>query len=163
MTKVLVTYATKTGSVTDIAERIGETLRGAGMEVDVKPVGDKPDPSAYDACVAGSGVRAGSWHQPAKHWVKANAEALKSKPTAFFSVGLSAADGKQDEMRAYTEPLTAETGVQPVDVGTLAGWFVAERFGFAERTIMKMMKAPEGDRRDMAAVAAWAQSIAPKL
>lgn len=163
MRKVLVTYATKSGSVTEIAERIGKTL-GADAQVDVRPVGDHPDASAYDAVVVGSGIRAGNWHAPAKRWVSSNAGTLKAKPVAFFSVGLSMTEpDKADEMRAYTDPLAAETGVKPVDVGTFAGWFVPAEFGFAERTIMKMMKAPEGDHRDMAAVEAWAKSVAPKL
>ena len=127
-------------------------------------MGEAPDPSAYDAVVVGSGVRVGSWHEPAKEWVTANAEALKGKPVAFFTVGLTITEaGKADEVRAYTDPLIAETGVQPVDVGLFAGWFVPERFGFAERTIMKAMKAPEGDHRDMDAVDEWARAIAPKL
>jgi menaquinone-dependent protoporphyrinogen oxidase len=164
MRKILVMYATKSGSVCGIAEKIGETLNAAGAEVDVKPVGDAPDVSAYDAVVVGSGVRAGNWHQAAKDWIAANAEALKDKPTAFFTVGLTIMDpAKTDEVRAYTDPLIAETGVKPVDVGLFSGWFVPEKFGFAERTIMGLMKAPKGDHRDMKAVASWAGGVAPKL
>jgi menaquinone-dependent protoporphyrinogen oxidase len=165
MRKVLVTYATKSGSVSGIAERIGETLAVSGAEVDVKPVGDKPDVAAYDAVLVGSGVRMGSWHEAAKQWVAGNAAALKSKPVAFFTVGMTLATepGKTAEVRAYTDPLIAETGVGPLDVGTFAGWFEPKAFSFMERTIMGAMKAPKGDHRDMQAVAAWAQSVAPKL
>lgn len=163
MRKVLVAYETKTGSVTEIARTVADNL-GEDCTADVRPIGDKPDASAYDAVIVGSGVRAGNWHGAAKEWVKANAEALKSRPVAFFTVGLSMTDpSKRDEAVAYTDPLIAETGVKPVDVAPFAGWFEPDRFGFLERTIMKAMKAPAGDHRDMKAVAEWARSVAPRL
>lgn len=164
MRKALVTYATKSGSVSGIAERIAETLASAGVHVDVKPVGGAPDPSAYDSVVVGSGVRMGSWHQPAKDWVKAHAEVLKGKPVAFFTVGLIIVDAsKTPEVHAFTDQLIAESGVSPLDVGLFAGWGIRKRFGFLERTIMNAMKAPDDDRRDMDAVAAWTSAIVPKL
>ena len=164
MRKVLVTYATKSGSAVEIAERIGKQLADAGAHVDVKPANDAPDAAAYDAIVVGSGVRVGNWHAPAKAWVTANAAALKSMPVAFFTVGMTITDpAKADEVRAYTDPLIKESGVQPVDVGLFAGWFVPKKFSFLERTIMKAMKTPEGDHRDFAAVEAWAARNAKPL
>jgi len=164
MRKVLVTYATKSGSVTDIAERIGAKLAEAGAHVDVKPVQDAPDAAGYDAVILGSGVRVGNWHGAAKSWLTSSANALRSKPVAFFTVGLTITDAsKADEVRAYTDPLIKETGVQPTDVGLFAGWFVPKKFSLLERTIMKAMKAPEGDHRDFAAVDAWAAKTAQPL
>jgi menaquinone-dependent protoporphyrinogen oxidase len=163
MRKVLVAYQTKSGSVTDIAKTIALNL-GEGVTADVKPLADGPDPAGYDAVIVGSGVRAGNWHGTAKEWVKGHAEVLKGKPVAFFSVGMSMTDpSKSAEVIAYTDPLIAETGVKPVDVGPFAGWFEPKRFSFLERTIMKAMKAPEGDHRDLQAVATWASAVAPKL
>lgn len=164
MSRILVTYATKSGSVEGIADRIAEELRAEGNAVDVVRADDGPDPGCYDAVVVGSGVRAGSWHEPAKKWVTANAERLKTMPVAFFTVGLTITDpAKAEEVAGYTDALKAETGVQPVDTALLAGWFVPERFGFAERMIMKAMKAPAGDHRDMDAVGEWTKGVAPKL
>lgn len=165
MSKVLVVYGTKTGCTSGIAERIAETLSAKGATVNVKPAADKPDPSAYDAVVVGSGIRASNWHGPVKEWVAANADALKARPTAFFTACLTMATNpeKADEVRAYTDPLISETGVTPVDLGLFAGMNVPKKFSLPERLIMKMMKAPEGDFRDYAAVAAWAENAAPKL
>ena len=161
MSRVLVAYATKSGSATEIAQRIGAKLAEAGATVDVKPAGDAPDPSAYDAVVVGSGVRVGSWHAPAKEWMTANAETLKAMPVAFFTVGLTITEeGKEDEVRAYTDPLVESTGVKPVALGLFAGWFEPKKFGFMERTIMKAMKAPAGDHRDFPAIEAWAADVA---
>lgn len=163
--KVLVVYGTKTGCTAGVAERIGETLVRSGTTVDVRPVSDKPDPSVYDAVVVGSGVRMGQWHKAVSEWVGTSAAALKERPVAFFTACLTLAQEpeKTDEVRAYTDPLIGSSGVKPVDIGLFAGWYEPKRFSFLERTILKAMKAPEGDFRDMDAIAAWADGAAGKL
>lgn len=163
--KALVVYGTKSGCTTGIAERIGATLAERGMTVDVRPVEKAGDPSAYDAVVVGSGIRVGSWHAPVKEWVAANADALKGFPVAFYTCCLTLATDpeKSEEVRAYTDALVTETGVTPVDVGLFAGWNEPKAFSLIERTVMKVMKAPQGDFRDFEAVAAWAEDVAPRL
>lgn len=165
MSTALVVYGTKTGCTAGIAEQIGMVLTESGVTVDVVSVEEKPDPTAYDAVVVGSGVRAGSWHGAVKAWVTTNAETLKARPTAFFTVCLTMAaePEKADDVRAYTDPLIEATGVKPLDIGLFAGMNELKRFSLPERLIMKAMKAPQGDFRDMAAVAEWARSVAGKL
>ena len=114
--------------------------------------------------IVGSGVRAGQWHGSAKRWVEGNADVLKTKQVAFFTCGMMMTqEGKEAEVRAFTDPLIAATGITPVDIGLFAGWFEPKRFGFAERSILKMMKTPEGDFRDFDAIDAWAASVTPEL
>ncbi len=165
MDSVLVVYGTGSGCTTGVAERIGTALAQQGARVDVVAAKDKPDPAGYDGVIVGSGVRAGSWHAPVKEWVATNAGALKAVPVAFFTVCLTLATDpeKTAEVRAYTDQLIADTGVQPVDVGTFAGWNEGTGFNFLERTILGAMKAPKGDFRDWAAIDEWAGSIAPQL
>ncbi len=163
--KVLVCYFSGTGCTEDVAERIGETIACEGMQVDVRPMNSVRDLAAYDAIVAGSGIRAGAWAPASKRWLARNAQALRSKPLAMFSVGIALAHGpeKADEMAGYTAPLIAKTGLRPVDIGVFAGWFVLDKFTYIERKIMNLAKAPEGDHRDWAAIEGWARSVAPKL
>jgi len=165
MSKVLVVYGTGTGCTTGVAEQIGKSLSDRGVTVDVVGAKEAPAPTGYDAVFVGSGVRAGNWHGPVKEWVAANAAVLKEVPVAFFTACLTMATepGKSDEVRAYTDELIRTTGVKPVDVGLFAGWNEPKRFSFVERTILKMMKAPEGDFRDFPAVEAWTREVAPQL
>ncbi len=165
MNKVLVVYGTKTGCTKGIAEKVGEVLSAAGVSVDVVAAGEKPDPATYDAIVVGSGVRASNWHGAVKSWVASNADALKMKPVAFFTACLTMASesDKADVVRAYTDPLIAETGVTPIDIGLFAGMNQPKTFSLPERLIMKAMKAPEGDFRDFEAVGVWAEALAQKL
>ena len=130
----------------------------------MKPAADKPDASSYDAVVVGSGVRAGTWHAPVREWVKANAATLKTKPLAMFTVGLMITDeAKRDEVAAYNKAVIEENSLTPIDTGLFAGWNEPKAFSFPERMIMKVMKAPQGDFRDMAAISAWTESVAPQL
>ena len=165
MDKVLVVYGTGTGCTEGIAERIGKAVADRGMTAEVVPAAQAPAPAGYAAVFVGSGVRAGNWHAPAKEWVRANAVALAGTKVAFYSVGLTLATdpSKTAEVRAYTDPLIAETGVNPIDVGTFAGMNDAARFSFLERTIMSLMKSPQGDFRDWAAIDAWTAKTADSM
>lgn len=162
---LLVCYASGTGCTKGVAERIGEVLARTGVRVDVAPMKSNPDPTGYDAVVAGSGTRAGSWHPVAKKWLTRRASALEAKPLALFTVGIAMAHGpeKAGETLGVTEPLLAKTGLKPKDIGAFAGWFDRTRFSFLEQKIMEMAKAPEGDFRDWDAIESWAESLAPKL
>jgi menaquinone-dependent protoporphyrinogen oxidase len=165
MSKVLVVYGTGSGCTAGVAERIGKHLAEKGATVEVVSAKEKPDAGSFDAVVVGSGIRAGNWHAPVKQWVTAEAAALKGMPVAFYTVCLTMAQdpSKAEEVRAYTDPLIAETGVDPVDVGLFAGWNTGTGFNFLERTILNAMKAPKGDFRDWTAIDAWADSVAPRL
>ncbi len=165
MSRVLVVYGTKTGCTAGVAEQIGATFAEAGAIVDVVPVADASSPDGYDAVVVGSGVRVAQWHAPVKEWVTANAAMLKGMPIAFFTACLTMASEpeKADEVRAYTDPIVEETGVQPVDIGLFAGMNEPKTFSLPERLILKVMKAPEGDFRDYEAVVEWTRGVAGKL
>lgn len=165
MSKALVVYGTGTGCTAEIAERMGVTLTESGANVEVYSADGAPRVDGYEVVLVGSGVRAGSWHKSAKEWVVENADALKTAKVAFFSVGLTLATApwKTDEVRAYTDKLIAETGVEPFDIGMFAGCNKPKQFKLAERTIMALMKAPEGDFRDWDAIDAWTREVAERV
>lgn len=165
MSRVLVVYGTGTGCTLGVAEKIGKALETLGADADVVAVAQTSAVAGYAAVFVGSGVRAGKWHGPVQEWVKTNATALNAVPVAFFTacLTLAASPEKMDEVRAYTDPLIRETGVTPVDIGLFAGWNEPKRFGFIERSILKMMKAPEGDFRDWDAIGAWTVETARRM
>ena len=81
------------GQTGRIAERIGAELRGAGHLVEVRAARDAqplPDLGAFDALVIGASVHYG--HHPAcfGRALRKQLAALSSRPSAFFSVSLSA-------------------------------------------------------------------------
>jgi menaquinone-dependent protoporphyrinogen oxidase len=70
--RVLVAYATKYGATAEIAERIGQVLRQAGLDVDVLPVDRVDDLPSYKAVVLGSAVYIGAWRGAAARFLEAN-------------------------------------------------------------------------------------------
>ncbi len=165
MSKVMVVYSTKSGCTTGVAQRIGECLANEGATVDVVSAKEAGSPSDYDAVVVGSGVRMSQWHAPARAWVTQHSEELASMPVAFYTVNLTMATEPEraDEVRSWTDPLIEATGVEPLDVGLFAGWNEPKDFPFLERTILKAMKAPQGDFRDWETIDSWASVVSTKL
>ena len=87
--QVLVAYATKYGATAEIAEKIGQALRGAGLSADVLPADRVSDLTPYQAVVLGSAVYIGQWRKEAVKFLKANETVLAEKPVWLFSSGPS--------------------------------------------------------------------------
>ncbi len=167
MASVLVAYASRLGATREIARRIGEVLRAAGHEVAVQSVDDPVDVTAYDAVVVGSGVFGGHWHRPAIDFVHVQRRDLASRPTWLFSsgpIGSIARDhAPQDpadvaEMTSLIKPRGHRVFFGALDRSAIEG----SDLGRFERVIAKRF-VPEGDWRDWAAIAAWAEAIATEL
>lgn len=82
--KILVTYATCTGSTVGVAEAIGQTLAECGSAVDVLPMGEVKNLAQYDAVVAGSAIQGKQWLPEAQQFVEKNRVELARKPFATF-------------------------------------------------------------------------------
>ena len=165
--QVLVTFATKSGSATQIAEWIGEEISAAGHQVTVANVTQHPDPKAYDLVVAGSGVRAAGWEPEALNWLQTHQDVLQTKKIALFNVGLMVlGDPKDPEkpvnwelINKYNNQVAEKFSLQPIASAAFPGWFIPEKFKFLERNILKMMKSPKGDFRDENQVRKWAAEL----
>ncbi|MBM3127947.1 MAG: hypothetical protein FJ009_04840 [Chloroflexi bacterium] len=68
--KILVTYASRTGSTAEIAQAIGKTLAEGGAQVDVRAMQDVHDLAPYRAAVAGSAVRKSKWLPEAARFIE---------------------------------------------------------------------------------------------
>lgn len=166
MDKVLVAYATKYGATAEIAERIGQVLRQAGLDAEVLPAERVGDVQAYRAVVLGSAVYIGQWRKQAAAFLKANEQALAGRPVWLFSSGPT---GEGDPV-TLTQGWRLPAGLQPVadrikprDIAIFHGSANAQKMNFIEKWLLKNVKAPAGDFRDWDAIAAWAASIAAAL
>jgi hypothetical protein len=79
---VLVAYASRFGSTSDIAECIAEKLRQQGTPADARPVEAAVDLDGYDAFVVGSAVFAGHWMEEATEFVRRHRAVLVAKAVA---------------------------------------------------------------------------------
>src|SRR5512141_972221 len=99
--KILVTYTSRTGWTVGVAEAIGRTLAERGVRVDVIPMRDVKDLSAYDAVVAGSGINGAAWRPEAVKWVRDHQAELKRKPFAAFLVCMTLAMKNGEQYRSH--------------------------------------------------------------
>jgi len=159
--RILVTYATKAGSTADIAARMGEMLSARGLAVDVRPVGQVKDLSAYAAVVAGSAIRMGNPLPEMVNFVKTNQATLSAIPFSAFVVCLTIKDDTEENRKtvaAFLEPI--RTLVKPASEAVFAGVLDPSRLGLLDKLIINMMKAPAGDYRQWDRIGAFAQAIA---
>ena len=159
--RVLVSAASRHGSTTEIATRIGDVLAAhAGLAVVVCAPQDVEDIAGHDAYVLGSAIYMDHWLQAARDLVQ-RCDGWPDHPVWLFSSGPVGDPPKPDQ--------------QPVDVGSVvrvtrarehrmfAGVLDRHRLGFGERAVVAALHATYGDFRDWAAIEAWARDIAAEL
>jgi len=166
---ILVAYASKHGATGGIAERIAETLRAAGCEVEVKPVQTAGDLTSYDAFIIGSAVFMFHWMKAASKFVRRNRAILASRPVWLFSsgpVGTETTDDEGRDLRSVSGPRELPELTQALNPHDHHVFFGAIdrsnlRTGLIERMSAKWF--PEGDFRDRQEIDAWAAAIADEL
>ena len=164
--QVLVTYATKYGATAEIAEKIGEVLRQAGLRTDVQPVERAGDVSRYDAVVLGSAVYIGRWRKEAAKFLKANEQALTGKAVWLFSSGPTGEGDPVELVQGWRFPGSLQPiadRIGPRDIAIFHGATDVNKLNFLEKWMLKNVQAPVGDYRNWEAIAAWATAIANEL
>jgi menaquinone-dependent protoporphyrinogen oxidase len=168
--KILVTYASRTGSTAGVAEAIGKTLAEQGLQVDVLPMSQVKDLSPYRAVVAGSAIRGARWLPEAMQFVQTHPAELASKPFAAFLVCMTLAMVSAEEYRSHVSSMLQPVRalVTPVSEGLFAGILdigkvpsLSAKIKFRLSVMMRVWT--EGDHRDWDAIHAWAKELGPRL
>lgn len=159
--RVLVSGGSKHGATLEIARAIGDELARFGHETTVALPEDVAGLSGMEAAVIGSGVYAGHWLPAAREFVERNATELAGMPVWLFSSGPVGDPPKPEEEPVDVVGLAAM--VKAADHRVFSGRIDPGKLGFAERAIVKALRAPVGDFRDWDAITAWAGEIAGSL
>jgi menaquinone-dependent protoporphyrinogen oxidase len=168
--KILVTYASRSGTTADIAAAVAKTLVSGGLDVDIFAMQSVKDLSPYRAVVAGSAIQKSKWLPEAFRFIQTHRAVLLEKPLALFTVCITLAMKNGQNYRPtvveWVQPV--RTMVKPVSEGYFAGMLDFNKLPVNLDTILFHISValgifPRGDRRDWNAIHAWAQEITPLL
>ena len=168
--KILVTYASRTGSTAEVAQAISRTLAESGVQVDVILMQDVKDLSLYRAVIVGSAIRKSKWLPEAVQFVRAHQDTLRHKSFAMFTVCITLARSNNEQYRSavsgWVAPIRAL--VKPLSEGLFAGRLDFSKLPLTWDTLMLRATVaagifPRGDHRDWNAIRIWAESLKPVL
>ena len=159
--RILVTVASRHGATRELGSEVADVLRAAGHTVDETEPDDVESVSAYDAVVLGSAVYVGRLAASLRELVDRQAGQLTAKRVWLFWSGPVG-----DPLIPHTDPddvgtVARRTGSHPPQV--FAGRLERSGLGLAERALVAMIDAEQGDFRDLPAVRAWAGTIVDEL
>lgn len=151
MHKIALIYGSTEGHTRTVAEHISAILsQDANASVDVfhgKEMSPTVDLEAYDAIMIGASIHV-SKHQPyIIDLVKRHADLLRDKPTAFFSVSLSAAEDQLESKQIaqkFVDDFVEETGWHPDLISLFPGALAYTTYGFLKRLFMRHLTKKKG-------------------
>jgi menaquinone-dependent protoporphyrinogen oxidase len=164
--QILVAYASKHGATAEIAQKIGEVLRGQGLTVDVLPADKVKSLDPYTAVILGSAVYAGKWQGAAAKFLENNEQALAARDVWIFSSGPTGEGDPVELMEGWVLPNDLKevaARIQPHEITAFHGAIDLDDLNFLEKTAIKAVKAPTGDFRDWQAISDWAKGVAQQL
>jgi menaquinone-dependent protoporphyrinogen oxidase len=155
--RILVAYASGSGSTREVAEAIAAEIEGEGLNCVVQHVSKANNVALYSGVVIGSSIRIGRWLPEAVACLERIKTELTNKPVAYFTTCLTMIDDTAENRQTvlnYMAPLLKMTpDVHPIGLGLFAGSLDPSR-----RAIM-VGDGPQGDYRDWDAIRAWAKKI----
>ena len=163
--KILVGFATRSGSTQEVAETVAASFRDGGQEVDLQPMRNVRSLNGYGSVVLGAPLYMFHWHKDALAFLPRHREALKKLSVAVFALG-PFHDEEQEwhDIRAQLDKELAKfPWFAPVARQVFGGKFDPEKLRFPLNLLPAMKKIPASDIRDWTAIRKWATDLATKL
>ena len=158
MGTVPVFYATTDGHTRRIAEQIASTLRQQGFESEARGLSKDMPPVDWlnvRGVVLGASIHRSQHQQVALDFATREAGHLSIRPSAFFSVSLSAGSrnpAEVDAARGLANAFVRAARWQPRHIACFAGKLAYTNYGFFTRQVMRFIAwregAPTDARRD---------------
>lgn len=141
MPRTLILYSTVEGQTERIAERMAQVLRGQGLAAETRRAGANGldlDPASYDGVIVGASIHYGRHPAYMRALIRGNREALAARPSAFFSVSLSAGGpgAKPAAAKRYLDKFLRQVKWRPEQAETIAGALQYSKYGPFKRLLM---------------------------
>lgn len=159
--RILMTAASRHEATNEVAKVIAATIERAGIEVVTQRPEEVGHLGGYDAVVLGSAVYAGHWLRSAKELVERTSSGLRTMPVWLFSTGPVGDPLKPDNPPADVAPMIELSGAR--EHRLFGGRLDRRQLGFAEKAMVRMVGAADGDHRPWGEIEAWAEEIASTL
>lgn len=141
MTKILIAYASKTGTTEEIAVKIGNILKEKGNLVDVKRVNEVKEITDYEVVILGTGIRIGKVFSESVNFLKKFKIELENKKIYYFIVCLTICEDKPENRKTtlgYLNQLSQI--VKPVNFEFFPGRFYYSNISPLFRPVLKKSK-----------------------
>jgi len=162
---ILVCFATRTGTTQAAAGVVAEALRGHGFEVELLPAREVRALERYNAVVLGAPLFMFHWHNDALQFLSRHQKSLAGRPVALFALGPVQSPTNEQEWKESREQFQKELAkfpwLAPAAVEVFGGKYDPASLRFPLKLFAGA--APASDIQDLAAVRAWAVSLAARL
>ena len=189
MNKILVTYATNSGSTAEVAKSIMQEMQKSGAQVELLPIGEVRELADYSAVVLGGPMILG-WHRSARRFLHTHKKALAKMPLAVFVTCMSLTKTGETSLQGvpvsvdkalpkppqkagrlslkeryslisnYLRPILQACPGKPVSVGIFGGQLnFSHMQWWAMIFAILILQAHAGDHRNWPFINAWAGSL----
>jgi menaquinone-dependent protoporphyrinogen oxidase len=143
MATILILYSTTDGHTLKICERLQHVIEQQGHRVTLVSIGEADQTSlqAFDTIVIGASIRYGRHGKAVTDFIKRNTPLLDSKANAFFSVNIVARkpDRNQPDTNPYLRKFLRQIAWRPQALAVFAGKLDYPRYGFFDRTMIRLI------------------------
>jgi menaquinone-dependent protoporphyrinogen oxidase len=140
MNKILVTYATNSGSTAEVAKAIMEEIQKSGAQVELLPIAEVREPETYSAVVLGAPMIMG-WQRGALQFLHKNKKALTGMPLATFVTCMSLTKSGETTFQGVPVSLDENLPKPPLNASRLT---FKERYSLASNYLRPILRACPG-------------------
>jgi menaquinone-dependent protoporphyrinogen oxidase len=189
MNKILVTFASNSGSTAEVARAVMEEIQKSGVPVELLPIAEVRELATYSAVVLGGPMIMG-WHREAMQFLHKNKKAWSAMPLAVFVTCMSLTKTGETNIQGvpvcldealpkpaqnashltfkerysqssnYIRPILRACPRKPVSVGLFGGQLnFSHMQWWAMIFVVLILQAQAGDRRNWPAIRTWAGSL----
>ena len=160
--KILIAYATMSGSTQEIAEFVANEFNHLGQSVELRPCREVNDLNSFSGVVIGAPIYMFHLHKEAQRFLKHHHKSLAGLPVAVFAGGPYGPNAAQDALEVrknLDNELAKFVWLKPVSIQLVGGRFDPELLRFPYNLIPALKQAPANDARNWEEIRAWVQSL----